>query len=70
MQTRLNNLRQLRQLAGIQQWALAAMIGRSQGWVCLVETGQLRPAQNDLAKVAAALGVDAAAIGINPREAR
>ncbi len=55
-------IRAIRRLADKPGYALAREIGRSAGWVSLVERGHFTPSEQDLARIARALNVPVASL--------
>ena len=51
-------IRVFRTLQGLTQRDLATRLGRSQGWLSLIERGHLRPSDEDLQRLAIELHVE------------
>ena len=55
---KLNVLAGLRVMRGLTQSDLAKVIGKSQCWYWMIESGMVNPSESDAKKIAEALGVN------------
>ena len=48
-------LRDMRKRAGLSQWSVAQAVGKTQGWLSIIELGYHEPSEADLISIEAAI---------------
>jgi transcriptional regulator with XRE-family HTH domain len=49
------SLKEMRNRAGLSQWRVAVACNRTQGWLSNIELGYVKPTDEDILKIAAAI---------------